>query len=406
MLRRTFAQWVQMVQQFMSGLERRKRERREREPERVRYAGEADSATGQEPEEEGYEEPWADDESDWNVEPVSRLNDSRQATGALRGKGKGRGGGGFARGRPPPGRPTAGPPRCGSCGGRHFVRTCPNVVAKGDPRFSPGDTERSGDKCLFVDREHGNLACEGRGHFARHHAQVVGESAAGPAPPRGAVVARQGPPAGAAARPPKGGGKGRSPGGAAKGSGKQRKGRGKGPVRARVRAVDEPSDEAEWLDESWGDEEYEEDVEPEPCDDEPAAEEPQHRLRDSGSWRHVTPEEFDSDTVFPMSFQRGPVRAARERTPVREPVRLEYFPEPLPVGSVGRGFNCVVTVRIGEARFVMTLDTGAARSLDPHAFFRAAPDGVGRRRMRSSGGSEGIASCSVKVLSKGWRRPR
>ena len=40
-----------------------------------------------------------------------------------------------------------------------------------------------------------------------------------------------------------------------------------------------------------------------------------------------------------------------------------YWEEPLPVVSMGRGFRCVVPVRIGSVWFRLTVDTGAARSL-------------------------------------------
>ena len=110
---------------------------------------------------------------------VSRLNDFRQAAGALRGRGAQGRLPGFGRGRGPVGRGAAGVPWCVTRQGRHLCTVRPNVCAKGDLTFSVPTGERDGATCLYSDPRCPDVACRGWGHFARRHVQVESESAAG-----------------------------------------------------------------------------------------------------------------------------------------------------------------------------------------------------------------------------------
>ena len=86
-------------------------------------------------------------------------------------------------------------------------------------------------------------------------------------------------------------------------------------------------------------------------------EEGEERVGEPASWLG----EADDEVRMAGDHGFSPVRVMRESGV--EPVRVEHHEEPLPIGSMGRGFNCVVMVTVGTQRFRMTVDTGAARSL-------------------------------------------
>ena len=93
-----------------------------------------------------------------------------------------------SQGRGPIGRGLKGVPRCEVCQGHHFCKVCPNVYAKMDPTFSAPAGEREGATCFYNDVRCPDVACGGRGHFARHHTQAESEAAAGSGVPKGPLL--------------------------------------------------------------------------------------------------------------------------------------------------------------------------------------------------------------------------
>ena len=58
--------------------------------------------------------------------------------------------------------------------GAALEKVCPNEAARHDTTFSPPVGEREGPVCLYSDPRCPDVVCRGRGHFARHHVQVIG----------------------------------------------------------------------------------------------------------------------------------------------------------------------------------------------------------------------------------------
>ena len=299
----SFRQWVELVQQFASTLGRRSGGRGSAEgrllPERGRRAGE-DADPETGPQENV--DPWSTGEDPWRGggSQANRLNDFRQTASALRGRG--------TQARPTglmPGRGgAAGVPWCGICRGRHFEKVCPNEAARQDTTFSPPVGEREGPVCLYNDPRCPDVVCRGRGHFARHHGQAGGVESRGPPASRFPV----------------------------------RVANGEGAV--------QQGDDDEWVGppgELDGANELDEERE--------------EWVGEPASWLG----EADDEVRLAGDQGFSPVRVMREAGV--EPVRVEHHEEPLPIGSMGRGFNCVVMVTVGTQRFRMTVDTGAARSL-------------------------------------------
>ena len=199
----SFRQWVELVQQFASTLSRRTSSRGfgDKHPthernRRVDDGGEGDDQNGQgvtpgeAPEDGGPEtggnDLWGDDAC-----PVRRTGDNRPV--GQRGRGAQVRTGGAGRGRGAVGRGAASVPWCPTCQGRHLLKTCPNVCAKGDPTFSAPAVDRDGATCSYVDPRCPDVVCRGRGHFARHHVQGESEGVdaqKGVSPPRGAAIVR------------------------------------------------------------------------------------------------------------------------------------------------------------------------------------------------------------------------
>lgn len=67
---------------------------------------------------------------------------------------------------------------------------------------------------------------------------------------------------------------------------------------------------------------------------------------------------------------RDGIRLGGSRARARsEPGRSAYLPpEPLGVVAMGRGFHCVVRVKVGSVSFRVTIDTGSARNLIRSSF--------------------------------------
>ena len=282
-------------------------------------------------------------------------------------------------------------PHCIRCKGRHRVSQCPNVLYQA--RATPAEREKfekSGDKCTFVDSKF-KVVCKGH-HPLTYHVQTI-----------------------AALR--------------AKGAGAKAKAAPRAPGKAKARVAGEVDQDGGELHGPDGEElgasgdaaevASESAQTPSVAADEgvdPSAVEPMVRVAPPGPpGLDDSDQEFDSDSRLAhllvrdgMPFQYGAARAARE---IRwEPARVAVAEEPLPVVSMGTGFNCVVGIRIGSERFRVVLDSGAARNLirqkfadklwkSPQTQKSCLRKEKGDREIRFEGILKGIETEPVSVLT-------
>ena len=436
----SFHQWFDVVQQYAHNLEKRSskdRVSRAVSPERAaRGAANGDesgslhdgNAVGSEVPEEEYvdelqdgnpaEDPWqvgGDPWQDGDPERAAGLRDGRQVSGARRPAPK--------RSAAPKARPEdlAKVPTCKVCTGRHRESVCPNTAARSDSTFNMGDVERNNVRCIYVDRTF-NVVCNGRGHLAKHHAYRA-QAAPGSvvATPRGAVATRGGSTGRPVAKTTAGASRPRSTSysrarvpdrrsSSASVSSRRPAPRG-APRRERARRGADGEEEEDVIDEDVGSE-YDDagaDRIEEIVDEEESAQggDPPERARRAVEGAAKVYGQFDEDAEFPVGRTHR-VGVVLELEPVR--IDTDYWPEPLPVRDLGRGFHCVVRVQIGGKQFRCTLDIGAARSLVRKSFAdqlrqnrSTRPGLVGRYRGKEAimceGVVKGMTTTPISVMS-------